>query len=431
MTERTSPRSGLHGRRAASRGFTLIADLNAARVSWSGAPTGAGGSAYLTPVPGVTLAFDRADGWLSGLTVQLGPAGSPVTDEAVAWIAGMFGNGTAAAVRDAHRAPARQLLLRTRAHALRAAARLARLEAARVTSPVPAAPLWDAEAVALARLANARLPRRVRGGAGSPAAQLDESSACLPAAVQLRAPCHPMAGIGTPSSTVPWSGPRVHAFLDPGLVPPRVFRFGLWPETDLILRPDPSGAPLFTAEASLLSGATGADLADCRVRMVRAAGRQVLATAPLHVCRPARTADGGEGRTARAHAILPVTAEAQALIRCGEVWAEIVADGRRPADGTRLRHIRRALRWADAALRAESRPHGLADETADYQWLDLAALAWERCQADWEAAGRLARAALAATRSAAGGSHPFLAEAVPATQPGQRPRAQAHRPRGR
>ena len=63
--------------------------------------------------------------------------------------------------------------------------------------------------------------------------------------------------------------------------------------------------------------------------------------------------------------------------------------------------MRRALRWADAALRAESRPNGLAPELSDEQWTCLAGLAWDRCRADWEAAGDPCRAALAAARGMA------------------------------
>jgi hypothetical protein len=92
-------------------------------------------------------------------------------------------------------------------------------------------------------------------------------------------------------------------------------------------------------------------------------------------------------------------------------WVEVVGDERRPADGILLRRVRRALRWADAALRAQSRPHGLATELTDEQWGRLAALAWDRCRAGWEAADDPVRAALAATRGeSAGGPLPFLAE---------------------
>jgi hypothetical protein len=84
--------------------------------------------------------------------------------------------------------------------------------------------------------------------------------------------------------------------------------------------------------------------------------------------------------------------------------------------------MRRALRWADAALRAESRPNGLAPELSNEQWTRLAGLAWDRCRAEWEAAGDPGRAALAAARGTAPRglpgdaairrARPFLAELV-------------------
>jgi hypothetical protein len=63
--------------------------------------------------------------------------------------------------------------------------------------------------------------------------------------------------------------------------------------------------------------------------------------------------------------------------------------------------IRRALRWADAALRAERAPAGLAPHSAHEDWTALAAAAWERCRRDWEAAGDADRGYLAALRQAA------------------------------
>ena len=95
-------------------------------------------------------------------------------------------------------------------------------------------------------------------------------------------------------------------------------------------------------------------------------------------------------------------------------WIEVVADEKRPVQGTRLRPVRLALRWADAAVRAESRPAGLDPEVADDQWDELAALAWEGCQTSWAAAGDASRACLATARLAKRSvrrQRPFLAEA--------------------
>jgi hypothetical protein len=103
---------------------------------------------------------------------------------------------------------------------------------------------------------------------------------------------------------------------------------------------------------------------------------------------------------------LPAPAALDAL------WVEVVDDERRPVRGTRLRHMRRALRWADAALRAASRPAGLAPGLTDEQWAWLAALAWDRCHSDWTAAGDAGRAALAAglSRHPVRWTRPYLAE---------------------
>ena len=98
----------------------------------------------------------------------------------------------------------------------------------------------------------------------------------------------------------------------------------------------------------------------------------------------------------------------------GALWVEVVDDERRPVRGTRLRRMRRALRWADAALRAASRPGGLDPDRTDEQWAQLAALAWNRCRADWTAAGDADRAAAAArlARHPVRWTRPYLAEAT-------------------
>jgi hypothetical protein len=399
--------------------FTLAADLDAAHVTVRGPATGAGGGAYLTPLPGVTLTFDRADGWLSQLGVKLGPDGGGVSEEAAAWLAEAFGASTAAAVRDAPGRNGRPLALRGRTRVLRAASRLARLDAARVTSPVPASPLWDAEAAGLARAAGLSLPGRPAGTAKPASAGCAPWTDCPAAVRRLLAPRRP--GSLARHRAEPGGGRALNAFLDPGLVPPRVFRPGLRPETDLLVRAGQDGSPLVTAEAPLLPGIGPADVAGCHLRLVDPARRRVLATAPLHVCLPSPTAAGaaaGPVAPSWARAVVPVTADVRALIRAGGVWAELADDERRPADGLRLRYVRRALRWADAALRAQSRPDGLAAGLAEEEWAALATLAWDRCRADWEAAGRPASAGLAATRATAGQPQPFLAEfvAVPAVR---------------
>ena len=71
-----------------------------------------------------------------------------------------------------------------------------------------------------------------------------------------------------------------------------------------------------------------------------------------------------------------------------ESWIEVVQDKLWPVRSAKGHRIRRALRWADAALRAERAPAGLAPHAAHEDWAALAATAWERCRRDWEAAGR-------------------------------------------
>ena len=83
-----------------------------------------------------------------------------------------------------------------------------------------------------------------------------------------------------------------------------------------------------------------------------------------------------------------------------ETWVEVVDDEQRPVRSERLRRMRRALRWADAALRAEQRPRGLAPQFTGQDWTALAAMAWERCSYDWEDTGDTDRAFLAARRLA-------------------------------
>lgn len=408
MKGRTRPPLGFPGDTAGPRGFTVAADSDAAQVTLRGPATGAGGGAYLRPAPGVELAFDRVGGWLSSVTVM----GAKVTGEAVSWIVDVFGPAAAAVIRDPPPGGIRCLALRTSPRTLGVLSRLAQLDAARVTSPVPGSRLWAAEATDLARQARLMPPDWVLRAEAAPAAVPDGFVATIPAAV-LRLTTD--EGPGSRRCVRPGTGPgdgrrRLERSLDPGLVPPGMFQPGLWPGADLAVRVHQNGAPLITVEAMLLPGVTAADLADCRARLVDSDGRRVLATAAFRVCGPSRA-----GAPWHARAELPASSGLRAPARSRPAWVEVADDERRPVDGTTLRRIRRALRWADAALRAESRPNGLAPELTDEQWIRLAALAWDRCRADWVAAGDPQRAAQATLRSAAraaaaGRARPFLAE---------------------
>jgi hypothetical protein len=83
-----------------------------------------------------------------------------------------------------------------------------------------------------------------------------------------------------------------------------------------------------------------------------------------------------------------------------ETWVEVVDDNRRPVRSARGHWADRAMRWADAALRAERVPAGIDPRAAAEDWAALAVGAWERCRLDWLAAGDAGRARMAASRQA-------------------------------
>jgi len=129
--------------------------------------------------------------------------------------------------------------------------------------------------------------------------------------------------------------------------------------------------------ATLAAGADVTDAARCQVRLVDPAVRRVLAQADFRLT---------ESRIC-AELELPVP-----LDELDGAWIEVVGEPHRPVRSTRAHLIRRALRWADAALRAERAPAGLAPRAAAGDWAALAALAWQRCRRDWAAAGDSDRA---------------------------------------
>jgi len=381
-------------------GFAVSVDREAAQIALRGRPTGAGGGASLRPAPGVELVFDRIDGWLSCVIVAAGEPGSAVApgEGTIGFIASVFGARTAGAVREAPSGEVRRLALRAQSVTMGVLSRLARLNAARLTSPVPESPLWAAEAWDLAPQAD--LP----GRAGVRRASVtipNGLGSTIPAEILAQSPAvggpGPFAGAATRHG-----GRQLNGWLDLGLVPDGVFRPGLWPGSDLGIRDNRDGAPLIVVEVAVLAASAPETLADCRARLVDASARRVLATAAFRVGTPMRA-----GRALQAYAELPAAPGLRAPAGLGTpaesdvACVEVVDDERRPVHGTRLRRMRRALRWADAALRAESRPNGLAPELSDEQWTRLAGLAWDRCRADWDAAGDPGRAALAAARGSA------------------------------
>jgi hypothetical protein len=363
--------------------FAVSVDWDAAQITLEGSPAGPGGGASLTPVAGVELVFDRAGGRLSQVVVAAGEPFGPVVpgEPALAYLARLLGDRVAAALRQAPYGTVPPVMPRPHPAMIAALSRLARLESARRTTPVPCSPLWTMEAADLAR--QGRRPSAL-ANAGPP----------LPSAPA--APLRPPASAAPPRLPTAPGSESLGGWLDPGLVPPGVFRYGLSPDSDLDIRGRDGAEPLVTVEVRLARGAGWSALASCRVRLVDSDARRVLAVSPL--C--------PEGLRARAELLAPVEP--------GALWVEVVDDERRPVRGTRLRRMRRALRWADAALRAASCPAGLDPGRTDEQWAWLAALAWDRCRADWAAAGDAERAEVAArlARHPVRWTRPYLAEAI-------------------
>ena len=338
------------------RTFAVSVDRDAAQLMLEGSPPGPGGGASLTYVPGVELVFDRAGGGLSQVVVEAGEPFGPVVpgDLALAFLGRVLGERVAAALRQARYGTVPPVTLQPNPTTIATLSRLARLNSARRTTPVPGSPLWALEAADLARQCQ------------------------CPSAHAHAGPPLPSAPAALPRPATASAGKNFRGWLDPALVPVGVFRYGLSPDSDLDIRVHDDEDSLITVEAMLAPGATQSALAACQVRLVDSDARHVLAVSPL---RP----DG-----LRARAALPAPGAA------GSLWVEVVDDDRRPVRGVRLRRMRRALRWADAALRAASRPVGLDPDRSDEQWASLAALAWDRCRADWTAAGDADRAAGAA-----------------------------------
>jgi hypothetical protein len=155
-------------------------------------------------------------------------------------------------------------------------------------------------------------------------------------------------------------------------------------------------------EAVLAPDADCGALSRCLARLVDPEVRRVLAQAAFTKTAPDRV---------RAELQLPFP-----LDELPESWIEVVQDRLWPVRSAKGHRIRRALRWADAALRAERAPAGLAPHSAHEGWAALATTAWERCRRDWDAAGDDDRAGQAARRQAvpqpSAGGPAYLAEVL-------------------
>jgi hypothetical protein len=407
-------------------------------VILEGRPAGVAGEAPLTPVSGLDLAFDRVDGELCRAVITAREtAGFITVSEQVAEILGrLFGAEALSAVADAGRSP-RKASRAARVLSLEPGlagtlSSLARLDAARATSPIPSgSPWWAAEAAELAERAGlvrraqaegscalvklagqleglgaAVLPEQAVGAARKVAAI---NAATEPAAVnRLQAaledatgkwsgrpgrrlaapPTAPLFDVAAEVERLEKDRPRLpglHWMLDPCWIPEGIFQVGLSPYSDLLVRCEGARGRI-TAEALLAPGAECDVLSGYQVRLVDPSIRRILARAGFTAMR------------SRARAELRPRFPLDEL---PEGWIEVGPAAPWPVRGAKARRIRRALRWADAALRAERAPAALALASARGDWTALAAAAWERCSRDWATVGDTDRAYLAARRRAA------------------------------
>jgi hypothetical protein len=344
------------------------------QVILQGLPAGAAGEATLVPTAGLDLAFDRADGHLARVVIDVAEAAAV----SKAMLVRLFGPDAPAVLRDAaawaRKQPAK--VLSPEPVLCAALSRLARLDAARATSPVPGtSPRWAAEAAELAERAG--LHDRVRA---ETAAQ--QEGAWKEQAEPSRLPALDVAAEVESLKKDQVRMPGLHWVLDPGLVPRGLFRLGLSPHSDLSVRSE-SGGDRLAVQVPLAPGADRGAVARCVTRLVDPAVRRVLAS-------------GCFNRSGTAELALPFP-----LDELRETWLEVTDGNLRPVLSAPGHRMRRALRWADAALRAERAPKGLAPAASCRDWAALAALAWERCRHDWEAVGDADRAFLAARYLAA------------------------------
>jgi hypothetical protein len=393
-------------------------------------PGGMAGEASLILVPGLDLAFDRADGRLCRVVVDTaGTDGSVAVGEQVAaMLIRLFGAEAPSVVSDTATESGRGRVLSPDPRLSGTLSSLARLDAARATSPVPpGSPWWAAEAAELAERVG--LPARASAEAHYALAKLpgqldsidisvlpEQAVRAALAVAAITVADEPAAATRLREAIGGRSGPRLAApspkstfdvaaeieglekdrvrlvglqwMLDPDLVPDRVFRTALSPYSDLsVTHEGAEGAEgKVVVEAVLAPDADCGALSRCLARVVDPDVRRVLAQAAFTKTAPDRV---------RAELQLPFP-----LDELPEPWIEIVQDKLWPVRSVKGHRIRRALRWADAALRAERAPVGLAPHSAHEAWAALATTAWERCRRDWEAAGDDDRAGQAARRQA-------------------------------
>ncbi len=444
--------------------LTPVFERETSQVILEGPPAGVAGEAPLVPVPGLELAFDRANGRLCRAVVETTGADGPpiaVGEQVAAILIRLFGSHAPSVISGAPAWPGegsrrelaegpggaaqRPRALSPEPGLTAALSSLARLDAARATSPVPpGSPWWAAEAAELALRAG--LDARARAKAHQALAQLlgqpdslhalPEQAVCaalavasisaatepdaarrlreaIEATIQPARPASPAPGAMPPGpafdvaaevQSLEKDGTRrtsLHWMLDPDLVPEGLFRSGLSPYSDLTIRHD-AAPERAVVEVVLALGADRGALGRCVARLVDPSVRRVLAQAAF--------------TTAEPDAPSRVRAELRLKFPLDEVqgsWIEVVKDKYQPVRSTKGHRIRRALRWADAALRAERAPTGLARRATREDWAALSAVAWEQCRRDWVAAADTRRAALAAQRRAALDSPPGVPKPPP------------------
>jgi hypothetical protein len=336
-------------------------------VILEGPPAGPAGEAGLVPVAGMELAFDRADGHLVRAIVDADAA------PAMELVTKLFGRHAAGTLRDlpGRADSARPHAISPAAGLSAALSSLACLDAARATSPVPASsPWWAVEAAVLAEQAGLRSRTLAEAGRASYAQRGGRPHRLRQSGMDVAAE---VANLHKDSL------PGLHWVLDPGLAPPEVFRPGLTPYSDLRVHRD-AGSDCVMVRAALTLGPGRQAAGRWHVRLVdpsRPSQWRVLAKAEFKVA----------GSRLVAELLAPDGSE--------EAWIEVVDDPERPVHSAKAHRIQRALRWADAALRAERAPAGIAPQSTGADWAALAAAAWERCRRDWEAAGDYGRAAAA------------------------------------
>ena len=377
--------------------LTVAYDGDTGQVTMEGLPTGAAGEAAIIPAHGLELTFDRADGRLARVLIDTAEPGEPAGTCGPGGVAGvgpaarlltrLFGPDASAEVRQAARTPGLRRVLSPEPGLTAILSRLARLDAARHTSPVRSgSALWAAEGAALA--AQAGLDDRARAQARQAADGLVHLPGRMPvpdglgqAALALACPGPRRRAAGEHAPGVKWSA---EWSLDPSLVPEGVFVFGLSPCSDLLVQSGPERTSV-VVEATLAQDADHDALSRCRARLVDPATRRVLVQGSFS------RADS----RARAELQLPSSGGGSSA-----AWVEVVDDEHRPVRSERSRRLRRALRWADVAVRAGQRPAGLAPGFSRGDWTMLAAIAWRHCQYNWERAGDTSRAYVAAARLA-------------------------------